>query len=220
MPDTELTDRLRDAFALPHEPRPGREVRDSLVARLPRYRNRRRGVIGGSIGAAAVVIAVVLVLALGGFSAGPARPPTLALADRSCAELQIGAGPTHCSGQIVLNTSALDNQSFSPSGAASSTGAERTVKVAPGTRIVVSLPKRSGLSWSSVTLNSQSANGPAGTGVTKLVTSRGPNGRTVAIVDHAPVGGYALIALATPRCRRGQHCATGGLAWDVQLLVD
>lgn len=221
MPDTELTDRLRDAFALPFEPRPGRDVRESLVTQLPRYRNRKRGVIGGSLGAAAVVVALVLVVALGGFSSGPTKPPTLALPDRSCAELQIGSGPLHCSGKIVLQTSSSNDQlsqaapSFGPS-----TGATHTLKVAPGTRITVSLPVRSELTWSSVTLHALSANGPAGTGVTRLPTTSGPKGRTVAVVDHAPVGGYTLVALATPKCPSHQSCTTEGLVWDVELLVD
>ncbi|MGH8995770.1 MAG: hypothetical protein ACRDYB_07040, partial [Acidimicrobiales bacterium] len=82
------------------------------------------------------------------------------------------------------------------------------------------LPRRSGFTWSAVALRAQSATGPPGSGTTPVATIPGPHGRTIALIDHAPVGGYTLFALATPACGPGPSCSAGGLVWTIQLLVD
>ncbi|MGH8996719.1 MAG: hypothetical protein ACRDYB_11925, partial [Acidimicrobiales bacterium] len=141
MPDPQLTDRLRDACALPHEPRPGRAVGESLASRLPRYRNRRRAALSGSLGGVAVVLALVLVVALGGFSTGPPKAPPVASPDLQCVEVQVGGAQAHCSGHIYVS-SASANATLSPS-AAQGLGAGPsvpTVRIAPGRRITLSLP--------------------------------------------------------------------------------
>jgi hypothetical protein len=222
MPDPELTDRLRDAFALPREPGAGPDVRESLAGRLPRYRNRRRGALGGSRGGVAAVLAVVLVFALGGFSSGPAKPPALAAAGPQCVELQIGTAPARCAGHISSSaapSAATDRQSFAPTEAGPRPSAP-TIRVPPGLRVTVSLPARSGLTWTSVTLQAPSATGRPGSGAQPVVTASGPDRRTVAVIDHAPAGTSTLVALATGPCGSGPSCATGGLVWSIQLRVD
>jgi hypothetical protein len=99
MPETDLDQRLRRALALGHEPDATREAMGSLVQALPRYRARRRALVGATGGSVLGVVGLVIglvVVGVGGPSPttvaggrfGPAAPQAFS-AGATCVEVQV-----------------------------------------------------------------------------------------------------------------------------------
>jgi hypothetical protein len=231
MPTTDLDDRLRRALSSGREPAATDEAMGAIVSGLPRYRSRRRAVMGASGASALGVLGLTLALVL----AGPGRPATTtaeppghapsarAEPAPSCVQVLVGTGSASCTGEIASGPAngplAAGTEAAPGQGAAFGTATtlpNATIAASAGERVVVSLPAEAGFSWNRVTVTDLAAPGGG-----RRLTPRldGATGRAVAVVSHARAGEYAVVATGSVSCTSDQSCTSTAYRWSITLNV-
>jgi hypothetical protein len=246
MPPTDLDDRLRRALALPHEQVGTEEAMGSVLSAMPRYRARRRALVGATGASVLGVLGLTLGLLIVGLE-GPstttttAEPAPHARANAAapasaCVEVQVATQPASCVGRIASTLAAgaplSAGAQSSPSGQngndhgpgtptfahAATAAPTATVRAVAGQRVLVSLPVEPGVTWDRVTLTNLV--GPPSTGERRLPTHvELATGRTEAIVPHAGEGGYEVVATGSASCASGHSCVPTTYQWSVTLNV-
>ena len=236
---TDLDERLRRALALPREPAASEESLGSVTSALPRYRARRRAIVG----ATGVSILAVLGLTLGLLVVGLQGPSTTTTAEPPvgrdssqpavasppmCVSVQVGSDVARCAGRItsiVNNGSPATGAEAGPQGengqlfAPEVPAPTATIRAAVGERVVISLPQRGGVDWYRVTLHNIAFRG-TGSGTRPLTThTNRATGRTVAVVSHAADGSYTLVATGSKTCPAAPTCAATTQVWVITLDV-
>jgi len=220
MPPTDIDGRLRAALSVTPGPDASTEALASLRSDLPRYRARRRLARTGAAAAGLGVIGLTLGLAVG-IRGGP--PPQQTAAPRvgnssaECVEVGAGSAAAACAGRIVpVATSASAaplqrNSQFAPASGSETTSA---IEVAAGQRIVVSLPRLTGVTWQGIALADLA---PSGAVQPLGLVHRDAHGRTVAVLPRAAPGRYVLSAIGSTSC--GVGCTTSEVRWSVTVHV-
>jgi hypothetical protein len=236
----DLDERLRRALALPHEPAASRESLRSVTSALPRYRARRRAIVGATgasvLGVLGLTLGLLVVGLQGSSTTTTAAPPVqsgasprAAAGPPTCVRVQVGSGVARCAGRItsIVNNGSpamgaeagplSDNgQLYAPQEVPAPTA---TIRAAVGERVVLSLPHLSGVDWSQVTLHNTAFRGP-GSGNHPLATHiNRATGSTVAVVSHAAGGGYTLVATGSVTCPTASTCASSTRVWVITLDV-
>ena len=236
MPPSDLDERLRRALALPREPAASEEAMGSVVSALPGYRARRRALVGATGASVLGVLGLtlgLLVVGLQGKSPTTAGPfAASAPSGPTCVQVQVGTRPASCVGRVT----STEATSLLPAGRSASRSGQNaqeyaplqsppptstaTIQVTTGERIVVSMPRISGVSWDRVTLHNLALSGPSGSGEGSLKTHvESATGRTVAVVPHAMKGGFALVATGSVSCTSGPACVPTTDQWSITLNV-
>ncbi|HXR54306.1 MAG TPA: hypothetical protein VN793_04580 [Acidimicrobiales bacterium] len=231
MPPSDLDERLRRALALPREPAASEEAMGSVVSALPGHRARRRALVGATGASVLGVLGLTLGLLVvglqgkspttsGQFAASAPSGPT-------CVQVQVGTRPASCVGRVTSTEAA--GRSASPGGQnaqefaplqSTPSKSTATIQATTGERIVVSMPRISGVSWDHVTLHNLALSGPSGSGEGSLKTHvESATGRTVAVVPHAMRGGFALVATGSVSCTSGPACVPTTDQWSITLNV-
>jgi len=235
MPPTDLDERLRRALALPGEPTASSEAMGSVVSGLPRYRARRRAIVGVTGASVLAVLGLTLGLVVVGLP-GPSTTTTEAGPSSSCVQVQVGTGPASCAGRVASivpssapSAGALNAPSFGSSSpyaplAVPPRASATRLQVAVGARVQVSLPDEPGARWSHVVLENvhleNQLHGPS-----NAVRSLKPHldrttGRTVFVVPHVARGQFVLVATTPGSCASpGPACVPTAHVWSITLDV-
>jgi hypothetical protein len=217
----DLDQRLKLALGRPEVHSDAGAALESVLARLPRYRARRRAARLGAA-SATVVLAAALASALGLSLSGRAgRVGTSAAPVTSaprCVAVQIAGQPAAC---IAEQGGAAQNTVQTPAGRMAAAGASgqplQGLRAVAGSSVRVLLPDLPGHKWTTVSF------GPPGSGGTaRPLPRRLAAGGSVELVAHATPGVFVVQATAVVNCAgRGCLPAAGqGLSrWSVDLTV-
>jgi hypothetical protein len=216
----DLDQRLRDALGGPGETLDTGAALTSVLARLPRYRSRRRA--GGiAVASGVLVLAAGLGAGIGvGVAGGPPAPVTTSAAPGpvapDCVAVQVGGRPAAC---IEESPGPLNAEVAGPALAARSALPEGSpsLRAVAGSPVTVLLPHLAGRSWVTVSFE------PSGAApLSRLLPHRLAGGGAVEVVAHAEPGVFVLRADAVVSCAvAGCSPPTGaGVSqWSVDLLV-
>jgi hypothetical protein len=232
MPPTDLDERLRRALALPRESAASEEAMGSVVSALPLYRARRRAVVGATGASVLGVLGLTLGLLVVVGVLGKSTTTTVPLAaGPTCVQVQVGTRPASCVGRVTSSEATgpfpaglsapggKNAQEFVPLQPTPPTSTA-TIRATAGERIVVSLPRISGVSWDHVTLHNLALKGPPGSGERSVNTRvERATGRTVAVVPGAIKGGFALVATGAASCTSGPECVPTTDQWSITINV-